>query len=95
MKAIGYSETGPASVLRDLDLTKPIAGPRDLIVRVETAGVVESVGSEVTLFRPGDAVFTPAISRVRAQMRSFTPSMSALSAPNRRLWALPKRRPCR
>lgn len=85
MKAIGYSETGPAAVLRDLDLPKPVAGPRDLIVRVEAvsvnpadtklrrfaapadghprvlgfdaAGVVESVGSDVTLFRPGDEVF--------------------------------------
>ncbi|UDF05683.1 zinc-binding alcohol dehydrogenase family protein [Asticcacaulis sp. AND118] len=85
MKAIGYSETGPAAVLRDLDLPKPFAGPRDLIVRVEAmsvnpadtklrrfaappdgqprvlgfdaAGVVESVGSDVALFRPGDEVF--------------------------------------
>lgn len=85
MKAIGYVETGPASVLHELDLPKPIAGPRDLIVRVEAvsvnpadtklrrfaapaegqarvlgfdaAGVVEAVGAEVTLFRPGDTVF--------------------------------------
>ena len=85
MKAIGYSETGPAGVLRDLELPKPVAVPRDLIVRVkavsvnpadtklrrfaaplddqprvlgfDAAGIVESVGSEVTLFQPGDEVF--------------------------------------
>lgn len=85
MKAIGYTQSGPATVLRDIDLPEPMPGPRDLIVRVKSvsvnpadtklrrfaapteghsrvlgfdaAGVVESVGAEVTLFQPGDEVF--------------------------------------
>lgn len=85
MKAIGYSQTGPAAVLRDMNLPEPVPGPRDLIVRVkavsvnpadtklrrfaaptegqsrvlgfDAAGVVESVGAEVTLFQPGDEVY--------------------------------------
>lgn len=39
MKAIGYSQTGPATVLRDMDLPEPVPGPRDLIVRVKAVSV--------------------------------------------------------
>lgn len=88
MKAVGYYAAGSIDrrdALVDLDLPAPIAGPRDLIVRVravsvnpvdtkvratanpaagearilgyDAAGVVEAVGSDVTLFKPGDEVF--------------------------------------
>ncbi len=88
MKAVGYYAAGPIDrhdALVDLILPTPVAGPRDLIVRVhavsvnpvdtkvraaatpgegearilgyDAAGVVEAVGPDVTLFRPGDAVF--------------------------------------
>jgi zinc-binding alcohol dehydrogenase family protein len=85
MKAIGYSQNGPADVLRDVIIDKPVAGPRDLIVAVkavsvnpvdallrtnappegdtpkvigyDAAGVVESVGDEVSLFKVGDEVY--------------------------------------
>ncbi|WP_322012209.1 zinc-binding alcohol dehydrogenase family protein [Paraburkholderia sp. J12] len=88
MKAVGYHAAGPIDrpdALVDLDLPTPVAGPRDLIVRVhavsvnpvdtkvraastpaggsarvlgfDAAGVVETVGSDVTLFKPGDEVF--------------------------------------
>lgn len=88
MKAVGYYAPGSIDrqdALVDLTLPEPVAGPRDLIVRVhavsvnpvdtkvrasatptggtarvlgfDAAGVVESVGAEVTLFRPGDEVF--------------------------------------
>jgi zinc-binding alcohol dehydrogenase family protein len=85
MKAIGYSQTGPADVLFDVEIAKPIPGPRDLLVAIkavsvnpvdsivrrnvapssdqpkilgyDAAGVVEAVGSEVTLFKVGDEVY--------------------------------------
>ena len=88
MKAVGYYSAGPIDrhdSLVDLSLPTPVAGPRDLIVRVQAvsvnpvdtkvrasanpaagtarvlgfdaAGVVETVGPEVTLFKPGDEVF--------------------------------------
>ncbi|MBC9209366.1 zinc-binding alcohol dehydrogenase family protein [Roseomonas aerophila] len=85
MKAIAFTQPGPATVLRDVTLEKPTPGPRDLLVSVravsvnpvdfkvrssatppagqpriigyDAAGVVEAVGPEVRLFRPGDAVF--------------------------------------
>jgi zinc-binding alcohol dehydrogenase family protein len=88
MKAIGFFKSGSSSggeVLRDIDLPKPAAKGRDLLVKIEAvsvnpvdvktrarvpadkkeptilgfdaAGVVESVGEEVTKFKPGDEVF--------------------------------------
>jgi NADPH:quinone reductase-like Zn-dependent oxidoreductase len=88
MKAIGYYTPGSIDrddALLDLDIPAPVAGPRDLIVRVkaisvnpadtkfragatplegtarilgwDAAGVVEAVGSDVTLFAVGDEVF--------------------------------------
>lgn len=88
MKAVGYYSAGPIDrhdSLVDLTLPAPVAGPRDLIVRVhavsvnpvdtkvraaanpaegsarvlgfDAAGVVEAVGPDVTLFKPGDEVF--------------------------------------
>jgi zinc-binding alcohol dehydrogenase family protein len=86
MKAIGYRTPGDVEVLIDLEIARPVPGPRDLLVAVEAvsvnpvdvkrrqfehlgpgaefrilgydaAGVVEAVGSEVSLFRPGDEVF--------------------------------------
>lgn len=85
MKAIGYTATGPAAVLTDIELPAPSPGPRDLLVEVkavsvnpvdtkvrvgvapepgqvkvlgwDAAGVVRAVGSEVSLFAPGDEVF--------------------------------------
>ncbi len=88
MKAVGYYAAGAIDrddALVDLTLPTPIAGPHDLIVRVQAvsvnpvdtkvraavdprggsvrvlgfdaAGIVESVGSDVTLFKPGDEVF--------------------------------------
>jgi NADPH2:quinone reductase len=88
MKAIGITHylpiQNPESLL-DVELPKPKAAGRDLLVRIEAisvnpvdtkvrapkatvestprvigwdaAGVVEAVGPEVTLFRPGDAVY--------------------------------------
>ncbi len=88
MKAVGYYSAGSIdrdNALVDLTLSTPVAGPRDLIVRVQAvsvnpvdtkvraamdpsagtarvlgfdaAGVVQSVGADVTLFKPGDEVF--------------------------------------
>ncbi|WP_420995048.1 zinc-binding alcohol dehydrogenase family protein [Cupriavidus sp. 30B13] len=88
MKAVGYHAAAPIDrpdALVDLSLPAPVAGPRDLLVRVhavsvnpvdtkvragvnppagtarvlgfDAAGVVEVVGADVTLFKPGDAVF--------------------------------------
>jgi zinc-binding alcohol dehydrogenase family protein len=86
MKAIGYKTEGGVDVLTEIDLPRPIPGPRDLLVAVrgvsvnpidvkrrrrekpatapaymllgyDAAGVVEAVGSEVSLFSPGDEVF--------------------------------------
>lgn len=88
MKAVGLTRylpiTDPESLL-DIELPKPLPGPRDLLVRVQAvavnpvdykvrapkpgvenpprvlgwdaAGIVEAVGEQVTLFRPGDAVY--------------------------------------
>jgi NADPH2:quinone reductase len=88
MKAVAHTRPLPitdAAALIDVELPKPVPGPRDLLVRVEAvsvnpvdtkrrkdaakaddkprvlgwdaAGVVEAVGAEVTLFKPGDAVY--------------------------------------
>jgi NADPH2:quinone reductase len=87
MKAVGYYAAGPIDrqeALVDLSLPNPVAGPRDLIVRVravsvnpvdtkvraamspegrarilgfDAAGIVEAIGTDVTLFKPGDHVF--------------------------------------
>ena len=88
MKAVGlykYLPIDHPESLLDLDMPKPQASGRDLLVRVEAisvnpvdtkvrapgspdlttprilgwdaAGVVEAVGSDVTLFKPGDAVY--------------------------------------
>lgn len=88
MKAVGYKENLPVDAhgaLVDIELPKPAAKGRDLLVKVEAvsvnpvdtkvrrgvpadggsykvlgwdaAGVVESVGDEVTLFAPGDKVW--------------------------------------
>lgn len=88
MKGVGlykYLPIAQADSLVDLDLPKPEASGRDLLVRVEAvsvnpvdtkvrapgkpdrttphvlgwdaAGVIESVGPEVTLFRPGGKVY--------------------------------------
>lgn len=85
MKAVGYTDNGPAGVLGDVELPEPTPGVRDLLVEVraisvnpvdtkvrtntppegedpkvlgwDVAGVVRSVGSDVTLFSPGDEVW--------------------------------------
>ncbi|BAI70989.1 zinc-containing alcohol dehydrogenase superfamily [Azospirillum sp. B510] len=88
MKAIGYRKSlsiTEADALIDVEIDRPAATGRDLLVRVEAvsvnpvdtklrrnaapadgalrilgfdaAGVVEVVGPDATLFRPGDAVF--------------------------------------
>ena len=88
MKAIGFFKTDPETggeMLRDIDVPKPSACGRDLLVKIEAvsvnpvdvktrsrvpadkkdatilgfdaAGVVESVGSDVKNFEPGDEVF--------------------------------------
>lgn len=95
MKAVGYQKSLPASdsqALQDIDIPKPVAKGRDLLVKIEAvsvnpvdtkirkrvdpepgeykvlgwdaAGVVESVGKGVTLFKPGDKVwYSGAINR--------------------------------
>ncbi len=88
MKAVGLTRYLPISdpdSLRDVEIDKPVATERDLLVRIEAiavnpvdtkvrapqdkveetprilgwdaAGVVETVGDEVTLFKPGDEVY--------------------------------------
>lgn len=88
MKAVGYRQCLPVTdpeCLIDLELPKPVAAGRDLLVRIhavsvnpvdtkvrrnvapdasgprvlgfDAAGVVEAVGPDVTLFKPGDEVF--------------------------------------
>ncbi|MET0581026.1 MAG: alcohol dehydrogenase catalytic domain-containing protein, partial [Pseudoxanthomonas sp.] len=88
MKAIALTRYLPISdpeSLQDVELPKPVASGRDVLVRVEAvsvnpvdtkirspkpqveaqpkvlgydaAGVVESVGADVTLFQPGDEVY--------------------------------------
>ncbi|WP_370246853.1 NADPH:quinone reductase [Nocardioides sp.] len=39
MRAVSYRETGPASVLRPVDLPDPEPGPADVVVRLVRAGV--------------------------------------------------------
>ncbi len=96
MKAVGYATCLPVTdpdCLTDLELPDPVAGGRDLLVRVravsvnpvdtklrrnvapppgevrvlgyDASGVVEAVGPQATLFRPGDEVWY-AGSRARA-----------------------------
>lgn len=87
MKAIAFTQHGlpieDPSALLDMDLPKPVPGPRDLLVEVhaisvnpvdtkiragsgatepkvvgwDAVGTVREVGSDVTLFQPGDEVF--------------------------------------
>lgn len=88
MKAVALSRYLPVSdpeVFRDVDLPRPVAEGRDLLVAVkavsvnpidtkvrapkdkiedpprvlgwDASGVVEAVGPDVTLFKPGDAVY--------------------------------------
>lgn len=88
MKAVAHTRPLPVSdpaSLVDLELPKPVPGPRDLLVKVhaisvnpvdtkrrkdpaksddkprvlgwDAAGVVEAVGAQVKLFKPGDAVY--------------------------------------
>lgn len=88
MKAVGlhhYLPIDDPTSLLDIEVERPVPGPRDLVVRVEAisvnpvdtkqraprqrteteprvlgwdaAGVVEEIGSDVTLFRPGDEVY--------------------------------------
>jgi len=88
MKAIGYQKSLPVTdpaALVDIELPKPVASGRDILVRVEAisvnpvdtkvrrginpekneykvlgwdaTGVVEAVGDQVSLFKPGDAVW--------------------------------------
>jgi zinc-binding alcohol dehydrogenase family protein len=88
MKAVGYYVPGAierSDSLIDIELPAPVAGPRDLLVRVkavsvnpvdtkiranaapadgtarvlgwDAAGIVEAVGEQVSMFRPGDEVF--------------------------------------
>lgn len=90
MKAVGFTTSlsiADAASFLDVDVAKPVPGPRDLLVKVnaisvnpvdfkirqnsaketvleqpkiigwDAAGVVEAVGSEVTLFKAGDAVY--------------------------------------
>ncbi len=88
LKAVGYHTAGAierSDALVDLVVPAPVAGPRDLIVRIkavsvnpvdtkvragvnppagtarilgyDACGVVEAVGPDVTLFKPGDPVF--------------------------------------
>ncbi|SDA35904.1 zinc-binding alcohol dehydrogenase family protein [Sphingomonas sp. NFR15] len=88
MKAVGFKKDGAVAgggTLVDMDVPEPVAGPRDLIVRIkavsvnpvdvkarvfpsaadagpkilgfDAAGLVEAVGSEVSLFKVGDEVF--------------------------------------
>jgi len=88
MKAVGLTRylaiENPESLI-DVDLDRPVAGGRDILVKVhaiavnpvdvkvrapkddveetprvlgwDAAGVVEAIGEDVTLFRPGDAVY--------------------------------------
>jgi zinc-binding alcohol dehydrogenase family protein len=88
MKAVGYYTPGMierVDSLVDIELAEPVAGPRDLLVRVkavsvnpvdtkvrkgaapaagevrvlgwDAAGIVEAVGDQVALFKPGNEVF--------------------------------------
>jgi alcohol dehydrogenase len=88
MKAIAIVEKLPLDDPKcfvELELSKPVPGPRDLLVRVravsvnpvdykvrqrraaaarepqvlgwDAAGIVDAIGSEVSLFKPGDEVF--------------------------------------
>ena len=98
MKAIGYKKSLPitdVNALQDIELTKPKARVRDILVNVkavsvnpvdtkirknvapdaddykvlgwDVAGVVESVGDQVTLFKQGDEVwYAGAINRAGA-----------------------------
>ena len=65
------------------------------ILGYDAAGVVDAVGPDVTLFKPGDECSTPARSSARAPIRNSIWSTSASSAANRRRCRLPKPRPCR
>jgi zinc-binding alcohol dehydrogenase family protein len=87
MRAVAYLHSRPVEaedVFVDVELPRPVPGPRDLLVKVEAvsvnpvdmktrqgtdpkgtpkvlgydaAGTVEAVGSAVSLFKPGDAVW--------------------------------------
>ena len=81
MKAVAHTGRDIVSLV-DIELPKPMPGPRDLLVKVEAvsvnpvdtkqrktdvaaprvlgwdaAGMVAAVGAQVTLFKPGDAVY--------------------------------------
>jgi NADPH:quinone reductase-like Zn-dependent oxidoreductase len=74
--------------------------PKDLVEKTprvlgwDVAGVVKSVGPEVSLFKPGDAVYY-AGSIGRPATANFIWSTSASSAGNRRTSDSPRPRRCR
>lgn len=60
-----------------------ITGPRQPILGTECSGVIEAVGSDVTRFKPGDAVFAfpGAKARCHAEYRTMAETGNILSKP--------------
>ena len=70
----------------------PEGGPK--VLGYDAAGVVATVGDQVTLFSVGDEVYHAGSIAGRARTRSSTPSTSASPGPSPARCPSPRPRPC-
>ena len=82
--AVNAISVNPVDAKVRLHARRPRASPR--VLGYDAAGIVEAIGSDVTLFRAGDEVFYAGVDRPgRAPMRNCTSSTSASSGATQTL----------